>query len=148
MREALGVITGFRNVGWLMTQIFEALYFASDKIVVVRVATGAQMGYGVIDSVKAWNEARKQKDIIGKYSIEELLARDKDNFVITYDQVEKIELKKFGKGAFIKLETNDKKYKWAVNGLSDSEDINCEEISAFLKPLFREKFSASSIFDF
>jgi hypothetical protein len=148
MSSALGVITGFRMVGWSQTQVFEALYFANEKMVVVRLGVGAQMGYGVINSVKAWNDARKQKDVIGNYSIEELLARDKDNFAILYNHLEKIELKKFGKGALIYLRTNDKKYKWTVNGLSGSEDINAEEISGFLKPLFKEKFSVSSVFDF
>jgi hypothetical protein len=148
MCGALRVITGSRNVGWSMTQVFEALYFTSDKMVVVRLSIGAQMGYGVIASIKAWKEARKQKDIIGNFSIEELLARDTDNFVITYDHLEKIELKKNGKGALIHLKANDKKYKWTVNGLSGSEDVNNQEILEFLKPLFKEKFSVSSIFDF
>jgi hypothetical protein len=148
MTGALGVLTGFRTIGWSMTQVFEALYFARDKLVVVRLSTGSQMGYGVIDSMKAWKAAIQQKDVIGTYLVQELLARDKENFAITYNHLEKIELKKNGKGALIHLKADNKKYKWTIIGLSGSEEINHDEISRFLKPLLKEKFSISSIFDF
>ena len=108
MTEALGIIGVWRIMGWTRRQIYEALYFSNDKMIVVRTATGFQMGWGALDSARGWYKAKDQEESMNDFSVEELLSADINNFSLSYDKIEKVELKKFGKGAFIDMFVNGK----------------------------------------
>jgi hypothetical protein len=144
--KALGVMGVSRIVGWSRLQVYEALYFTSDKVVVVRTATGFQMGWGAGDAVTGWYKAIKQEERMVDLSVEELLSADINNFVLSYDKIEKVELKKFGKGAFLKIYSQDKKYHWNLHRLSGS--YNVEDFITFLQSIFGDKFEKVSLIKF
>ena len=135
-----------RIVGWRRLQVFEALYFTNDKIVVVRTATGFQMGWGAGDAVLGWYKAKEQEERMGDLSVEELLSADINNFAITYEKIQKVELKKFGKGAFLNIYSQDKKHHWNLHRLSGSYKV--EDFETFLQSIFGEKFEKSSFLKF
>lgn len=142
--KATGIIGVWRVVGWNRRQIYEALYFAGDKVIVVRTATGFQMGWGGIDAARGWYKAKEQEESLDTFSVEELLT-DKDNFVITYDIIEKVELKKFGKGALLKIKTAGKKYNWTVRGLPNVKSPTIDDLKKVLEPIFQEKLEVSNL---
>ncbi len=76
-------------------------------------------------------------------SVEELLAADINNFAVTYDKIRKVEMKKFGKGAFITFYFEDKKIRWNLHRLSGSYEV--EDFEAFLQTLFGEKYVRKSL---
>jgi hypothetical protein len=144
--KVLGVMGVSRIVGWSRLQVYEALCFESDKVIVVRTATGFQMGWGAGDTVTGWNKAIEQEKHIGNLSVEELLSSDINNFVLTYDKIRKVELKKFGKGAFLNIYSEDKKYHWNLHRLSGSYKV--EDFITFLQSVFGEKFEKTSLLKF
>ncbi len=144
--KPLGIMGVSRIVGWSRLQVYEALCFVNDKVVVVRTATGFQMGWGAGDAVTGWYRAKAQEELLGDCSVEELLSADINNFAIAYDKIEKVELKKFGKGALINLFSEGKKYHWNVHRLSGSSKF--EDFQEFLQPLFGEKFRKLSFLKF
>jgi hypothetical protein len=137
--KPVGIIGVWRIVGWTRRQIYEALYFASDKVIVARTATGFQMSWGVGDSIKGWHKAEKQEESMDDFSVEDLLSADQNNFAISYDDVGKVELKKFGKGAFIDIIANGKKYHWSVRGIPGIKNPKIEDLERILRPIFHEK---------
>jgi hypothetical protein len=78
------------------------------SILQVITATGFQMSWGVGDSIKGWHKAEKQEESMDNFLIEDLLSADQNNFAILYDNIGKVELKKFGKGALIDIIANGK----------------------------------------
>ena len=146
--KPLGIIGVWRVVGWARRQIYEALYFTSDKVIVARTATGFQMGWGAIDSIRGWNKAKEQEESMDAFSVEELLSSDQNNFAIAYDKIEKVELKKFGKGAFINVIANGKKYHWTVRGIPGIKNPTIEDLEKILRPIFPEKLVKSSFLKF
>ena len=144
--KVLGVMGVSRIVGWSRLQVYEALCFESDKLIVVRTATGFQMGWGAGDAVTGWNKAIEQEKDIVNLSVEELLSADINNFALTYDKIRKVELKKFGKGAFLSIYSEDKKYNWNLHRLSGSYKV--EEFIAFLQSVFGDKFEKVSLLKF
>jgi hypothetical protein len=142
--KTLGIIGVWRVVGWTRRQIFEALYFTSDKVIVARTATGFQMSWGAIDSIKGWNKAKEQEETMDDFSVEEILSSDQNNFAISYDKIEKVELKKFGKGAFINVIANGKKHHWNVRGIPGIKNFRIENLEKILRPIFQEKLVKSS----
>lgn len=146
--KPLWIIGVWRVVGWTRRQIYEALYFTSDKVVVARTATGFQMGWGAIDSIKGWNKAKEQEESMDDFSVEELLSSDQNNFAIAYDKIEKVELKKFGKGAFINVIANGKKYHWTVRGIPGIKNPTIGDLEKILRPIFPEKLVKSSFLKF
>ncbi len=141
--KPLGIMGVSRIVGWSRLQVFEALYFESDRMVVVRTATGIQMGRGAGNVFRGWNQSIKQEERMVDLSVEELLSADINNFAVTYDKIKKVELKKFGKGAFITFYFEDKKIRWGAHRLSGSYEV--EEFDAFLETLFKEKYKRKSL---
>jgi hypothetical protein len=87
--------------------------------------------------IKAWN-----------VSVEELLSADQNNFAISYDKIEKVELKKFGKGAFINITANGKKHHWTVRGIPSIKNPKIEDLENILRPIFQEKIVKSSFLKF
>ena len=146
--KPLGIIGVWRVVGWTRRQIYEALYFTSDKVIVARTATGFQMSWGAIDSIKGWKKAKEQEESMEDFSVEELLSSDQNNFAISYDKIEKVELKKFGKGAFININANGEKYHWTVRGIPGIKDPKIEDLEKILRPIFQEKLVKSSFLKF
>jgi hypothetical protein len=145
--KALGVITGSRYVR--ITQVFEALYFAKDKVIVAGLALGFHLGAkSKLEPMIAWSIAREQKDVIGDKSEEVVLSGDKNNFAIPYSEVEKVEIKKYGAAALLYIFTKEKKYKWAVNGVSGKQQVKVDEIFYFLQPIFQEKVEIKKFFSF
>jgi hypothetical protein len=146
--KPLGIIGVWRIVGWAWRQIYEALYFTSDKVIVVRTATGAQWDYGGSGMVRGWYKAKEQEESMDDLSVEELLSTDINNFAIAYDKIEKVELKKFGKGALINVTTNGKKYHWTVRGIPGIKNPRIEDLEKILRPIFQEKLVKSSFLKF
>lgn len=146
--KALGIIGVWRIVGWTRHQIYEALYFASDKVIVVRTATGFQMGWGGIDSARGWYKAKEQEESMEDFSVEELLNTDINNFAISYDKILKVELKKFGKGALIKITANEKKYNWTVRGIPSTKSPKIGDLERILRPIFQEKLKITNLLKF
>jgi hypothetical protein len=142
--KPLGIIGVWRIVGWTRRQIYEALYFASDKVIVARTATGFHMSWGGIDSVRGWYKAKGKEESMDDVSVEDLLSADQNNFAISYDKIEKVELKKFGKGAFINIMANGKKYHWTVRGIPGIKNPKIENLEKILRPIFPEKLVPSS----
>jgi hypothetical protein len=142
--KPLGIIGVWRVVGWTRRQIYEALYFAGDKVIVARTATGFQMSWGVGDSIKGWHKAEKQEESMDDFSVEDLLSADQNNFAISYVNIGKVELKKFGKGAFIDIVANGKKYHLAVRGIPGVKNPKIEDLEKILRPIFQEKLVRSS----
>jgi hypothetical protein len=142
--KPLGIIGVWRVVGWTRRQIYETLYFASDKVIVARTATGFQMSWGVGDSIKGWHKAEKQEESMDNFSVEDLLSADQNNFAISYGNIGKVELKKFGKGAFIDIVANGKKYHWSVRGMPGIKNPKIEDLEKILRPIFQEKLVKSS----
>jgi hypothetical protein len=62
------------------------------------------------------------------FSVEDLLSADQNNFAISYDNIGKVELKKFGKGAFIDIIANRKRYHWNVRGIPDVKNPRIEDL--------------------
>jgi hypothetical protein len=144
--KVLGVMGVSRIVGWSRLQVYEALCFESDKIIVVRTATGFQMGWGAGDAVTGWNKAVEQEKHIENLSVEELLSSDINNFALTYDKIRKVELKKFGKGAFLTIYSEDKKYHWNLHRLSGRYKV--DDFITFLQSVFKEKFEKTRLLKF
>jgi hypothetical protein len=139
--KPLGIMGVSRIVGWTRHQIYEALVFREDKIIVVRTATGFRMDWGAIDSIVGFYKSAKKEQCLEDLSVEELLSADINNFVIKYDQIRKVELKTFGKGAFLNIHCQEKKYHWNLFRLSGSSKV--EDFESFLQPLFKGKFLKS-----
>jgi hypothetical protein len=78
------------------------------------------------------------------FSVEDLLSADQNNFAISYDNIGKVELKKFGKGAFIDIIANRKRYHWNVRGIPDVKNPRLEDLEKILRPIFQEKLVKSS----
>jgi hypothetical protein len=146
MTEALGIIGVWRIMGWTRRQIYEALYFSNDKMIVVRTATGFQMGWGAFDSARGWYKAKDQEESMNDFSVEELLSADINNFALSYDKIEKVELKKFGKGAFIDMFVSGKKYHWSFRGIPGIKSPKIEDLEKILRPIFQEKLVISNFF--
>ena len=106
------------------------------------------MSWGVGDSIKGWYKAKEQEESMDDLSVEDLVNADQNNFAISYDEVEKVELKKFGKGAFIDVTANGKKYHWAVRGIPDIKNPTIEDLEKILRPIFQEKLVKSSFLKF
>ena len=143
-----GIIGVWRTIGWTRRQIYEALYFASDKVIVARTATGFRMSWGVGDSIKGWHKAKEQEEKIENFSVEDILNAGQNNFAISYDTIEKVELKKFGKGAFINMIANERTYHWTVRGIPGIKNPKIEDLEKILRPIFQEKLVLSSFLKF
>ena len=141
--KPLGIMGVSRIVGWRRLQVFEALYFLSDRVLVIRTATGIQWRYGAGDSIYGWYEAIKQEERMDDLSVEELLSADINNFALSYDKIKKVELTKFGKGAFLNIHAQDKKYHWNLHRLSGSYKV--EDFETFLQSLFGEKYAKKGL---
>jgi hypothetical protein len=144
--KQLGIMGVSRIVGWKRLQVYGALYFMSDKVLVIRTATGFQMRYGVGDAIYGWHKSIEQEKRMVDLSVEELLSADINNFALTYEKIRKVELKKFGKGAFLDIYTADKKYHWNLHRLSGSYKV--EDFITFLQSVFGEKFEKVSLLKF
>ena len=144
--KPLGIMGVSRIVGWKRLQVYEALYFMSDKVLVIRTATGFQMGWGAGDAIYGWHKSIEQEKLMVDLSVEELLSADINNFVLPYEKIKKVELKKFGKGAFLDIYSDNKKFHWNLHRLSGSYKV--EEFIAFLQSVFVEKFEKVSLLKF
>jgi len=147
--KALGIIGVWRIEGWTRRQIYEALYFTSNKVIVIRTATGFHMGWGAIDSAVGWQSAENQEESMERLSIEEvekLRDSDEKNLVISYNQIQKIELKSFFKAALIYITVNGKRYKWSVRGVPHVKNATVFDVEKILEPIFGDKLIKSKIF--
>ena len=98
--------------------------------------------------VRGWYKAKEQEEIMEDFSVEELLSSDQNNFAISYDKIEKVELKKFGKGALINVTTNGKKYRWTLRGIPGIKSPQIEDLEKILQPIFQEKLVKSRFLKF
>ena len=135
----LGIIGVRRTGGWTVSQIFEALYLTDDRVIVVRTAKGGEFGWGVGNVIAAWYKAGAQEEKLASFSAEELLNADENTYDIPYSRIEKVELKKFGLGAFINIITDEKEYKWAARGIPGNKNPRIEDFEKILQPVFAGK---------
>jgi len=78
--------------------------------------------------------------------IQESLSRNLDKNAFTAETnpvlIEKVKLKKFGKGAFIDITANGKKYHWTVRGIPGIKNFKIEDLKRILRHIFQEKLVA------
>ena len=141
--RVLGIIGVGRLEGWTRRHIFEALYLTDEKVIVVRTAEGGAFGWGAGDVVAAWYRARAEEEALAGLSGENLLSTDENNYDIPYSRIKKVELKKFGWGAFINIITDEKKYKWGTRGIPGHKHPRTEDFEKILMPVFGDKLSVS-----
>jgi hypothetical protein len=142
--RVLGVIGVRRTAGWTFSQIFEALILTDDKVIVMRTAEGGYFGWGVGNVISAWYRAGDQEEQLARVSSEELLSLINENdYEIPYSRIKKVELKKFGLGAFITIVTDEKKEKWAARGIPSKKKARFEDFENILLPIFADKLSVS-----
>ncbi len=138
--KPLGIIGVIRFVGLTRLPLYESLYFASDKVIVARTATGARAGYGVGNAVTGYYSARAQEENMENLTAEEVLSSDANNFAIPYSQVESVELKKFLGAVKIEMTAKGEKYKWSVRAIPHKEKVSLADVEKILRPIFGEKF--------
>ena len=142
-QRVLGVIGVHRTGGWTVSQIFEALILTDDRVIVVRTAKGGEFGWGVGNVISAWYKAGAQEEKLAGLSPEELQNADEDNYNIPYSRIKKVELKKFGLGAFVNIITDDKKYKWAARGIPGQKHPRIGDFEKILQPIFADRLSVT-----
>jgi hypothetical protein len=141
--QVLGIIGVRRTGGWTVSQIFEALYLTDERVIVVRTAKGGAFGWGVGNVIAAWYRAGAQEEKLAGLSPEQLLNAYENNYDIPYSRIKKVELKKFGLGAFINIVTDEKKYQWATRGIPGHKHPRIEDFEKILVPVFGDKLSVS-----
>jgi hypothetical protein len=143
MNEVLGIIGVRRTGGWTVSQIFEALCLMDDKVIVTRTAKGGAFGWGVGDAIAAWYKADSQEQKLESVTAEQLLKANENNYDIPYSKIKKVELKKFGLGAFINIITDEKKYRWAARGIPGFKHPRIEDFEKILRPVFGDRLTVS-----
>lgn len=128
-----------------MRQISEILFFTSARTIVARAGSGGiGMMFGAVGATaEAVITARKVKKIEKehhKFSVEDILKADKNNYGIPNSEIEKVELKKFGRGAKLHIKTRKKygKTKWYARGAW--KDVG-EKYENMLRPIFGDRLS-------
>lgn len=139
MSEPLGFISVHRHD--LASHIFESLYFTDDKVIVLRIANAGFMKYGLGNVISGWSRARDQDKNFAELPPEEALKSNENNYFIPFSEITKVELKKFGLGATIKILTSKKEYSWAARGLPDVKKPKFDDYEEVLQRVFSEKFS-------
>ena len=137
MSEAVGFISVHRND--LVSHFFESLYFAEDKVIVLRIAKAGFMKYGLGDVISGWYRARDQDKNLAKLPPEEALKSNENNYFIPFSEITKVELKKFGFGAILTILTNQKEYSWDARGLPDVSKPKFGDYEEVLRRIFSEK---------
>jgi len=137
MSEALGFISVHRHD--LVSHIYESLYFTDDKVIVLRIAKAGFMKYGLGNVISGWYKARDQDKNLAKLPPEEALKSNENNYSIPFSEITKVELKKFGLGAIIKILTNQKEYSWDARGLPDVKKPKFGDYEEVLRRIFSEK---------
>jgi hypothetical protein len=134
--KALGIISVLRLV-WFTT-LFEELCFTADEVIVV--GTGSIYGRGgALESYRANKKAEK----LAELSEEDLLETSIINLIIPKEEIKKVELIKFVRGARINITTNEKKYKWFVRGIPGETSPKIEDYERILQPIFLDKLTVS-----
>ena len=139
MNEVIGIM-GARRRGWSVSQVFEALCLMEDRVIVARTAQGGLFGGGAIP---AWYKAASQEQKLVGLSAEQLLKASENNYDIPYSKIKRVELKKFGLGAFINIITDEKKYRWAARGIPGYEHPGIEDFEKILRPVFGDRLTVS-----
>ena len=140
--KPLGIIGVIRFVGWTRLQVYEALYFTDDKVIVARTATGFHLKWGAINAIIGYYTAKQQEENMESMSVEEVLNSDENSFAIPYSQIEEIELKRFLGAAKLRLTVNGKKYRWDVRGIPHIKKYKVSDVKSILRPIFEEKLQA------
>lgn len=143
MDEVLGIVGVRRTGGWTGSQIFEALCLTNGRIIVARTAKGGAFGWGVGDAAAAWYKAGSMEQKLDNLSAQQLLKDNENNYDIPYSKIKKVELKKFGLGAFINIITDEKKYQWAARGIPGYKHPRIDDFKKILLPFFGEKLAVS-----
>lgn len=146
--KPLGIIGVIRFVGWSRLQLYEALYFTDDKIIVARTATGFRLKFGAVDAITGYCLAKQQEETMERQSAEEVLHSDENNFTIPYNQIDEIELKRFLGMAKLKLTANGKKYSWDVRRIPHVEKYCIADVENILRPIFKERLQAPDSSDY
>jgi hypothetical protein len=136
--KVYGIISVLR-VSWFgFSLIFEALCFTTDCVIVART----ERTYGRSGGLVTYRAAKKAEGLTG-LSAEELLKTDINNFVLLYSDIKKVELKKYLRGARINITTNEKKYRWFVQGIPGQKSPKIEDYERILRSAIPDKSSVS-----
>lgn len=144
--QVLGIIGVQRTGDWTFSQIFEALYLTGDKVIVVRTAKGGAFGWGVGNAIAAWYRAGAQEEKLADLSPEELLNADENNYDIPYSRIRRVELKKFGWGAFINIITDETEYKWSARGIPGISIQELETSRKYCNQFLQTNYQSQSKF--
>lgn len=118
---------GIRFVGLIRYELLEALYFTKDQLVVART-----------------DKARDQK--IVNFSPEAILSADKNNFVIAYNDVESVKLKKSLNTIQVGIHAAGKKYQWNLWYMLGNEFLVFGDVKRVLLEIFGWKLEAPDEF--
>jgi len=66
------------------------------------------LGWGVGDAILAWHRANQQDKRLATLSADELPELNEDDYVIPFSEIQKVELKKYVRGAKINIITDEK----------------------------------------
>lgn len=124
--KPLAVFGAIRLVSWARFEIYESLYFTSDKLFVARS-----------------NSLKPEKT--ASFSPEQVLS-DKNNFAIPYSEVERVELKKALRTIQIKVHAGEQKLQWNVKFMSGNEFLDFDDVKRVLKQFFDWKLDAPEEF--
>ncbi len=137
----LGIISAMKRDGFTK-QTFEELCFTTQRVIVVRTGK-ASIWWGSLGAIQQWHQAKQKAKELANLSPslqpDELLKADLDNFAIPNPEIKKIQLKKFGRGATIKIDTGLAEYKWFVRGIPGKEQTTIEDCKRILQTALPEK---------
>jgi hypothetical protein len=140
LSEVLGIVNALRQDYWTGASYFEALVFAKDRVIVVRHGQcGSYLMRAGARMMSGWGRARIQTKLLIGRSPEELLNASEDNYAIPIAEIERVELKKIGVGAFVNIITREKKRGWAMQGLAGEEKTWFREYENLLRPVFNDR---------
>jgi hypothetical protein len=125
--NALVMFKGIRFVGLIRYELLEALYFTKDQLVVART-----------------DKSRDTK--IVNFSAEQTLSADKNNFAITYSDVERVQLKKSLNTIQVGIHAGGKKYQWNLWYMLGNEFLVFDDVKRVLLQIFGWKLEAPDEF--
>ena len=136
--EILGIIghTESRGKGRFMRKY--ALVFSSDCVVAVKIGgiLGTTLGYyfGTVGLTLYDRRLSKKADELRDVSLDEVLRADKDNFMIPYQDITKVEMKKGGILSPTKITFFTKDRKYTFNLLKRKIFDDCVELIKSILP--------------
>ncbi len=128
--KTLVVLGAVRYVGWNRYPEYEGLCFGKNRFVVARQEKGTAETFIALEDV----------------SVDELLKANKNNFVIVYEEVERVELQKSMRNIQLKVTAGKNKYTWSVKVMPHNEFLDLDDVKRVLLPIFDWKLETPDEF--